>query len=182
MHFHAEIHVPKGRAPEQYVAEILAPHEESYDEATERSSGFWDWYQIGGRWTGAHSPDYDPSTDPANIEQCEQCEGTGRRIDAIGKAARAKDPEYTCNGCQGKGTRTKWPTEWTRFNGDITPVEKITDQLTCHTLLANNEVFQVEEWTGEEWKKNERFGGDVQAMLRSMGITDGMIVTVDYHC
>ena len=27
----------------------------------------WDWYQIGGRWTGYYS-NYDPATDPKNIE------------------------------------------------------------------------------------------------------------------
>lgn len=34
---------------------------------SEESGGFWDWYQIGGRWTGAFD-DYDPEKDPANQE------------------------------------------------------------------------------------------------------------------
>lgn len=38
----------------------------------------WDWWQVGGRWTGMMDPEYDPQTDPNNIEKCDLCGGTGR--------------------------------------------------------------------------------------------------------
>jgi len=37
------------------VAEVMSPHENHW----------WDWYQIGGRWTGVFDG-YDPAKDPAN--------------------------------------------------------------------------------------------------------------------
>ena len=37
--------------------------------------------------------------------ECDICYGTGRRNDDIGVSARNADPNYTCNGCNGKGTR-----------------------------------------------------------------------------
>ena len=73
----------------------------------------WDWYQTGGRWTGYYS-DYDPSTDPKNIEVCSLCDGTGMRagwawIDADG--AHYKDDWAKecggCNGCKGTGNSVK---------------------------------------------------------------------------
>jgi len=60
----------------------------------------WDWFQIGGRWTG-HLSGYDPDTDPRNWEPCTMCGATGKRDDTLGRETREKDPTYTCNVCQG---------------------------------------------------------------------------------
>jgi len=64
----------------------------------------WDWWQVGGRYSGKFSPGYDPETDPNHQETCWLCRGTGKRIDMV--------VENGCNGCQGKGISTKWPTQW----------------------------------------------------------------------
>ncbi len=77
----------------------------------------WDWWQVGGRYTGKLSG-YDPDKDPANRETCFMCGGTGKRNDALGQEARAKNPAYTCNGCEGKGWSVKWPTSWKNHPGD----------------------------------------------------------------
>jgi len=37
-------------------------------------------------------------------ENCHCCDGTGLRNDKLGREARKEDPNYTCNGCRGKGT------------------------------------------------------------------------------
>lgn len=79
----------------------------------------WDWWQIGGRWSGMLEVGYDPKTDPANMENCFLCGGTGQRDDDIGKAQRAIDPNYMCNGCDGKGVRSKWPTGWVNRGNQI---------------------------------------------------------------
>lgn len=34
----------------------------------------WDWYQVGGRWTGFLS-DYNPLDDPNNVKECFHCQG-----------------------------------------------------------------------------------------------------------
>lgn len=66
----------------------------------------WDWWQIGGRFTGQLSlVEYDPAKDPDNIELCWLCNGTGTRTDMMVVA-------NGCNGCRGTGHKTKWPTEW----------------------------------------------------------------------
>lgn len=67
----------------------------------------WDWWEVGGRWTGAFG-DYDPYKDNDNYEPCNMCKGTGKRNDKLGKEARAKDPKYTCNGCNGTGKSLKF--------------------------------------------------------------------------
>lgn len=72
----------------------------------------WDGWQIGGRYAGRLAPGYDPETDPDNQETCYICNGTKSRDDDLGREARARNPEYTCNGCNGVGTRAKWPSKW----------------------------------------------------------------------
>ena len=60
---------------DQAVADMLEPWHEyryaSYDDwpADEYDRPFWDWYQIGGRWTGALDPDYSPKRDPRNLDE-----------------------------------------------------------------------------------------------------------------
>ena len=197
MHYHCEIWIP---APlnisiDKLVEAVMAPHKETYNEDTEESTGFWDWYQIGGRWTGEHTPDYEPEDDPRNIEDCELCGGTGFRRDAIGDDARKQRPSYTCNSCgvfdqdtetwghgpHGAGKRSKWPTQWAAHKGDVIGVADVSADLTCHTLIVADKAFHQKEWDGEHFVETN-FGGKVAARLAELGITDGFIVTVDYHC
>jgi len=42
-------------------------------------SAKWDWWEIGGRWTGELDSKYDPRKDPRNIVPCSLCDGTGDR-------------------------------------------------------------------------------------------------------
>lgn len=93
------------------VESAMGPHEED--------GGFWDWYQIGGRWTGILDG-YDPSTDPRNQEKCNLCDGTGKR----------KDIQCVngCNGCEGTGIAEKWPTQWAEHPGDVMPVKNLTQE------------------------------------------------------
>jgi len=72
----------------------------------------WDWWQVGGRYSGQLSAGYDPSTDPRNLETCWLCEGTGKRNDEIGREARRVNPAYTCNSCNGTGKAVKFPSHW----------------------------------------------------------------------
>lgn len=117
-------------------------------ESTYNPKSKWDWYQIGGRWSGLLNPDYDPAEDPRNQEVCRQCHGTGKRNDALGQSQRAKDPTYTCNGCDGKGQSTKWPTEWvTEEDGNIAPVATILKHLDDgHNILPFALVRPTGEW------------------------------------
>jgi len=80
------------------VQRILEPHVESYDgydEGGDGHRGVWDWYQVGGRWTGFYS-EYDPEKDPRNI--------------------------YAEDKFHHKKGEVKWPTDWVPFEGDLVPV------------------------------------------------------------
>ena len=107
------------------VAELLAPYDEN-DECF-REGSRWDWYQIGGRWTGAIS-DYDPESDPDNTEVCNLCAGSGVRTDMI--------VANGCNGCKGKGTRLKWPTQWKRHPDDIVSVADVPSDCIPFALVT----------------------------------------------
>jgi len=100
-------------------------------QSTYNPNSKWDWYQIGGRWTGYYS-DYDPETDPKNIEVCGFCNGTGMRegwawMDEDGvhyKDDWAKQCKG-CNSCKGTGKSLKWPTQWESSDRDILPVSAV---------------------------------------------------------
>lgn len=75
---------------------------------TYSSKSKWDWWTIGGRWQGALDKDYDYTKDERNWETCRICYGSGMRSDVLGCNERAKDPNYTCNGCNGTGKSLKF--------------------------------------------------------------------------
>lgn len=195
MHYHAEIWVPDGEDINAYISKVMEPHRENYDDARDELTGFWDWFQLGGRWTGVHTPGFDPSSDPNNIETCTLCNGTGFRMDRVGHIARLSNPTFTCNGCgkrdvktntwghgrQGPGKSVKWPTDWARYDKDIIPVADINDDLECHTLIVGDNIMHRRQWNGTTFEDTD-FDGRVKPMLDKLGITSGVLVTIDYHC
>jgi len=186
VHFHAEVWFHEKPAHlDKAVSEAMAPYKEGEEEENPR--GFFDWWQIGGRWTGKHDPSYNPQTDPENIETCDLCAGTGFRRDDVGINSLKSTPTYTCNGCGtydqekkswvhgplGPGRRTKWPSQWRRFEGDVAPLETVPDDLECYTIIGPG--FAEHEETGKLKSV------PVKKFLSDRGITDGWLVTVDYH-
>jgi len=211
MHYHAEIWLKTNKDVETQIENILRPYDEEnkviqeteewtdsngrYHEETywTNPNGFYDWYQIGGRYTGSHD-NYDPYKDRRNWRTCRLCEGTGYRNDTMGKEMREKDPSYTCNACghydhkkkqwthgdTPQGMEVVWPTQFAEHKGDIIPVDQVTEDLTCYTLIISKDILHIKEWTGENFVKTG-FDGKVKQELDQLGITDGYLVTVDYH-
>jgi hypothetical protein len=192
MHYHAEVWLDK--VPVNLTAaltRIMAPYEERSADGELR--GWWDWWQVGGRYTGRHTG-YDPRTDPRNVKNCEQCNGTGFRNDSLGRAARLEDPTYTCNGCgehhdgkwthgsHGPGRHVKWPTDFAEYDGDIFPVVAIKDTLTAYTLIVGDTVAHMEIWDGKNWVSSLLKDQTIKKTLADLGVKDGYLVTVDYHC
>lgn len=172
MHYHAEVWVHSLNNIEKQVEEAMSPFRE--EDEDEEAKGFWDWYQIGGRWKGEHDPTYHIDKDPANFETCDLCGGTGKR----------KDIEVAngCNRCGGTGTAMKWPTQWGNHPLDVIPVKNIPNGLNCYTLLIPDvDLLHKSEWNGETWIDTE-FKGKVKPELEKRNIKDGYLVTVDYHC
>ncbi len=52
MHFYCEIIIPKVDDVMETVEQILKPFDENPDEDTDTGHSFWDWWEIGGRFSG----------------------------------------------------------------------------------------------------------------------------------
>lgn len=185
MHYHVEIHIPNNTEIEKQIAEILQPYEDHYDDESNPRPNLWDWYVIGGRWTGAHDG-HDPRTDPRNYERCWLCNGTGFRCDALGMKARQDDPTYTCNGC---GHFNEAANKWEhgpagpgmKLKGNLVPhyedvmeLGNVSDKLTAAYLIAGGVLRESTHKFGED-------GLNVKQELTQLGITSGYLVTVDIH-
>lgn len=182
MHYHAEVWISDKENVQAQITNIMEPHREDEDR-----EGFWDWYQIGGRWKGVHAPDYDPEKDESHLVTCEICNGTGDRPGWVhyenGERKFADswaEDMNGCNSCRGKGQRMTWPTQWQPHDQDVCPVAELPEGLTCGTLIVGDQLYQQEVWTGHAFEDTD-FDGAVQPVLDRLGVTDGYLVTVDYH-
>ena len=118
----------------------------------------WDWWAIGGRWTG-YLGDYNPSEDPENLEICINCNGSGVRND--------QHVQGKCNGCDGKGKSVMWPTQWKSHSSDIFKVSNIEwsdDKVPFSIVTPDGEWHQKGDmgWFGmssnekDDWKEVAR--------------------------
>ena len=64
--------------------------------------------------------------------------------------------------------------------GNVTPV-KSAENKTCHTLIIDGIAYLTERWNGDCYMPTG-FDGKAKAKLAELGITEGFLVTVDYHC
>lgn len=132
MHYvcYALVRKPRGNDTiEDVLARAMAPYEGSD----------WDWYMIGGRWTGILSNGkYAPEKDPANQQECSLCSGTGIRTDGVGlqhgfpereldpeRAARLGRTKGWCNACAGEGRYPVWPTRWKPTEWEMQELRKM---------------------------------------------------------
>lgn len=137
---------PSDRAEiEAAVAFQMAPYDEN--EEWFRDGSRWDWYVIGGRYTGRLSS-YDPEQDQRNWETCAICGGSGVRH---GGREEFGEQWYQacngCNGCSGKGTRLSY--QFVPFEGDIVQVKNLTpeNRKACFAFLRSR-----------HWHERERLG------------------------
>lgn len=146
MHFPVLVIVPG--EPETAIAHadaLLEPFCE--DGEWGRDGSRWDWWVVGGRWTGALDG-YEPEKDPRNIEVCQICGGTGQR-DWTGLDVT---PEWIaecngCNACKGTGQSLKWPTQWVDHPGDIVPIRELrflSESFVPHAVLTPDGVWHEE--------------------------------------
>lgn len=172
MHFSLLV-VTNQKPDEVTITKLMAPFEEK------EAGGEWDWYQVGGRWTG-HLDGYEPDKDPANIEVCNLCNGTGKRNDELGQRQRATDPNYTCNGCSGKGNRIAWPTQWAPHSGNSLQVKSLSQPpKPTHAVLKDGE-WKDWGWSWDDKAKNEKQKAEFSSFLASLS-PDTWLTIVDCH-
>lgn len=116
-----------------------------------RKGSRWDWWTIGGRYTGRFAePGYDPTSDPRNLGTCFLCKGTGKRDDELGYRARQADPNYSCNGCGGKGKSVKFSSEWVPVGNVARRADLSEERLRESARLKAESVWA--EWEAEKMK------------------------------
>jgi hypothetical protein len=159
------------------VAAAMAPYDENNSSNEKR--GRWDWYQIGGRWTGAFDG-YVPESDPKNSETCWICGGTGRRL----PPPAAGPGDVPCNGCGSTGTAKKWPTAWKRHPGDVSHAADVArgieeNKIHLPACLLDEEWHEEETWGGKSFirKPEDEWRAEVIGALRK----SGCVVVVDFH-
>lgn len=185
MHFSCVVGVPAGsNDTHQAVENILAPF--FFDDPDAGNNAFWDWWQIGGRFTGYFAPNYNPETDPRNMETCDLCAGTGMR-DWSGCDVT---PEWIeecggCNGCRGVGVRLKWPTQWAPFELDrVTHDQAVRffnsdDCMLPYRVVIGEQVIASDEFDGEKFVATPNWR---DVVLNAVNLHRGCdFVIVDYH-
>lgn len=131
-HFLTVVIIPKEtKNVRAKLKELLDPYDENGEFFKDGSR--WDWWQVGGRWTGAFDG-YDPEKDPRNIKPCDLCHATGKRTDNVAKAIPALAEK--CNGCDGTGQALVWPSDWIPHDGDISVVSEIKRTVACHAIVT----------------------------------------------
>lgn len=198
MHYHAEVWIKTNEDIESQIEKIMAPYNENLEvEQREEDGetywtnpdGFWDWWQIGGRWKGQHVANYDSMEDPDHMQICEICYGTGDRPGWVtygdeGERLFKDDWARECNGCNscnGTGSSLKWTTQWLQHPQDVIPVSEIPEELTCATLIVGDKVYHDSYWNGNGFVETEFKEQTIKGKLIELGVTDGYLITLDYH-
>jgi hypothetical protein len=146
---------------EEAVDWNMAPFDENDEWCADGSR--WDYWTIGGRYSGQLVPDYDPREVPENWQSCRLCNGSGKRDDAVGREARRTDPAFTCNGCRGKGRALKDSSEW-RSGDDMLLRSKLTEEdLRAAQQRAARKLWA--SWQAEKCK-DDRIREDVYGLRK----------------
>jgi hypothetical protein len=170
------------------VEKIIAPFQETYDEGTDELSGWWDFWMIGGRWTGVWLKGYEAHEDPLNIDlrPCFICTGTGQRED-IGDMSRADYVAFCggCNGCGGKGHQVVWPSRYRPIAEDVLPVATLIGDPELRTprrlVLPDTGVLSREDdFDGDKsWDPSPEWDALVRDRLAPF--RNAAIAVVDVH-
>lgn len=96
----------------------------------------WDWWVVGGRWSGFLRLGYDPARDPANLATCRRCHGCGwddGDAERSGKEGLQGDavsgrPRTACLNCEGTGRSLTFPYMW-RCEDDVVPAARLLSLL-----------------------------------------------------
>jgi len=185
MHYHGEVYF-KERPKDvlKAVSKAMEPYREWFNEETDEYGGFWDWFVIGGRWSGEHTKmklDQEKLRDFYKV--CEE-KGLfwigGEYSEEVQKVRRCEEFLRIFPDFKGLIPTCRDVYKEDGYADDIVPVEEVTPQLRCYTLILPGEVLHYKVWDGKAFRKTG-FDGCVKKALDARGITTGYLVTVDYH-
>jgi len=161
--------------------------------STENPQGRWDWWTVGGRWTGLLSADYEPASDLRNYHPCDYCGQTGVRwwredYDGMLRSAGHPDSKEdleapydliskVCNGCKGTGVARAFMNA--PFDGDILPVSEID----CSDNLGRSLAALIDpqgNWHSSDHYDSEKWQKLLVDFLEQN--QDCIAVLVDCHC
>ena len=150
----------------------------------------WDFWLIGGRWTGLLDPDYDPQKDIRNLETCTVCGGTGDQeglvaYDDDGNRVFADENAEACNGCNGcngTGKSLKW--KLAPYEKDIRLLSEveITDEILPFSVVTpDGEWHQRADmgWWAIMTNENDNWDNEAKEILEQH--KDHIAVVVDCH-
>lgn len=191
MHYHCEVWVPKKDKWRSQVVSALRGLEEDRD-------GFYDWYVIGGRWSGEHT------TWLLKQKFGDKLEKISKEFDKEFGWWTNKDNDETKRAQQYEEvferhiTKAEWdkrplPGWRNTYNQDgadddiIAIADVPWDHFTCYTfvLSARGKTYEEERkyWHSEIWNgsvhQNSEY--DVRKILKEHKLEGGYLVTVDYH-
>ena len=178
MHGLAYVLIPPSGDVDLLVEASMKPHQE--DDGLR--SGWWDWFQIGGRFSG-RLDGYDPFSDPRNVAPCRLCGGTGRRPDADLFGSEWLEWSGGCNGCKGTGKELVWPTRWARHPGDVAELSAVSVNFADSLALVAGECGVARErWVDGKWAEMEdsEYEAAVAALIGSAPRA-ARVVVVDFH-
>lgn len=147
MHYHCEILMPPTDNVESAIEAVLEKFSESNEEA---SQPFWDWYQIGGRWSGHHITSKFDREKLAEFHEWLQAE----KVTVSGVVAGKQELQPAS---QAKKVDKKWnemfPSEkWVpcplfsnagpRFDDDICKLSEMAPALACHRFILAGPSFR----------------------------------------
>jgi len=205
MHYHCEIYAPEHPVNVfRYVEHVMLPYHYSASELysasnlpldadssadgvifpgscdTRRPTPFCDYWVVGGRWSGEHSLSL------LDREKLAQFWETVRKAgliyfdqtDEMAFLFRMFFPDYSYTPPM---IRSPW--NYTLYEDDIFDLKLLPDSFDCYTLIVpGHGVFHTEEFDEESnIFVPTSFDGYVKPFLRGLGITDGYLITVDYH-
>jgi hypothetical protein len=111
-----------------------------------------DRYRLGGEFTGAWDPDYDPRTDPANWRDCGTCAATGHTS------------SQTCPACCDAADAGRLPgtvlapsDQWVTHPGDLIPLTRLLDP--AWRFPTGENLIPPRETTAPDLYADDRFYG-----------------------
>jgi hypothetical protein len=183
MHYSCGVVVPATATYDdcdKLVTEAMAKFREEWSD--DEHTGFWDWWVIGGRYTGVWTPDYEPRKDPRNItdETCHWCKGNGiQDREVFGYKAGEE-----CGNCLGSGKEPAW--SLAPHEGDLRPVQYVLDLaaaserwiLPYTIVIPDIAVIHREVWDGKDFVPSGTDEIKCEALQR---VSTAQIVMTDYH-